>query len=77
MSAPGMVAQHVRRLWLAGSDPDAIARAFGTHRAVVAAHLQHLSDEDLIAGLRVHLEALIAARAEAKPGKRSEPRSKA
>jgi hypothetical protein len=70
MSASNATAQHVRQLWLAGSDPDAIARAFGTHRAAVAAYLQQLSDEELLAGLRTHLDALIAARAATKLGNR-------
>lgn len=57
------IAGHIRRLWLAGADTDAIARAIGTHRAAVAQQLTPLSDAELIAGVRAHLAVLIESRA--------------
>lgn len=65
------VAAHARRLWLAGADTDSIARALGTHRAAIAQHLLPMEDTELLAGLRVHLAALVESRAKKGPASRT------
>jgi hypothetical protein len=63
------LAPHIRRLWLAGADTDAIARALGLSRGAVAPNLQELSDAELAEGVRAHLEALTLAKKPPKGGR--------
>lgn len=65
---PAAMRDYIGRMWSAGVAVDSIARSLATHQAGVAEHLLALADEQLLAGLREHLQMLVAARA-SKSGK--------
>jgi hypothetical protein len=56
------IIEHARRLWLAGADLDSIARTIGTHRAAIATVIIQLDEDDLLSGLRLHLQTVVSSR---------------
>lgn len=70
---PPRIADHIRKLWLAGADVESIARTLGTHRAAIAQQLVPLSDSELVEGLRANLTALVDSRPPKGKGSRSAP----